>query len=130
VDGKYSHKNIAQVDDAAPGFGYGERQEARFATEAYDAEDTGFSFHRVKPGKRQGFGHRHDTAEEVYFVVAGSGRMKLDDDVLELVERDVIRVSPGVTRAFEAGEDGLDVLAFGARHPEDKGELIQDWWQD
>jgi mannose-6-phosphate isomerase-like protein (cupin superfamily) len=130
VGSRYTHKNIAQVDDAAPAFGLAENQEARFASAAYDAEDTGFSFHRVKPGRRQGFGHRHDAAEEVYFVVSGGGRMKLDDDILELVEHDVIRVSPGVTRAFEAGDDGLEVLAFGVRHPEDKGELIMGWWQD
>lgn len=56
--------------------------------------------------------------------------MKLDDDILDLKERDVVRVDAGVTRAFEAGDDGLEVLAFGARHAEDKGEIIQDWWQD
>jgi len=130
VSSSYTHKNIATVKDAAPDFGLGENQEARFATGDLDAESTGFSHHRVKPGKRQGFGHRHDDAEEVYFVVSGSGRMKLDDDILDLKERDVVRVDAGLTRAFEAGDDGLEVLAFGARHAEDKGEIIQDWWQD
>lgn len=126
----YTHKNISQVKDSAPEFGLGDDQEARFATESFDASEAGFSFHRLKPGKRQGFGHRHATAEEVYFVASGSGRMKLDDDIIELAEQDVIRVSAGVTRAFEAGDGGLEVLAFGARHAEDRGDLIQGWWSD
>lgn len=126
----YTHKNIADVKDSAPDFGMDENQEARFATKELGASEAGFSFHRVKPGKRQAFGHRHDGAEEVYFVVGGKGRMKLDDDVIELAERDVIRVAGGVTRAFEGGDDGLEVLAFGAHHPEDRGEIIQGWWSD
>lgn len=56
--------------------------------------------------------------------------MKLDDDIIELAEHDVIRVAGGVTRAFEGGDDGLEVLAFGARHPEDRGEIVQGWWSD
>src|SRR5688572_19310085 len=116
VNGKYTHKNIAEVDDAAAAFGHGESQEARFATDAYDAEDTGFSFHRVKPGKRQGFGHRHDTAEEVYFVVSGSGRMKLDDDVLELAGRDA-RLRGGRRRPRRAGVRCQAPGGQGRAHP-------------
>ena len=126
----YTHKNITTVEDAAPKFGLGDHQEARFATDAFDSERTGFSHHRLKAGKRQGFGHRHDDAEEVYFIAAGSGRMKLDDDIVELQERDVVRVSAGVMRAFEAGDDGLEVLAFGVHDVKDRGEIVNDWWQD
>ncbi len=126
----YTHKNIAEVKDSAPDFDLGEHQEARFATKDFDATETGFSFHRLKPGKRQGFAHRHDGAEEVYFVVTGSGRMKLDDDIVDLREQDVVRVAGGVTRAFEAGDGGLEVLAFGSHHPEDRGEILPGWWSD
>lgn len=89
------------------------------------AEQTGFSLHRVKPGQRQGFAHRHDAAEEIYVVVSGAGRMKLDDDVIDVRPLDAVRVAPSVVRAFEAGSDGLEVLAFGPRHDGD-GELIHD----
>lgn len=126
----YTHKNVSEVDDAAAQFGLGDAQESRFASKDFDTEQTGFSHHRFKPGQRQGFGHRHDQAEEVYFVVAGSGRMKLDDDVCELSERDAVRVAPGVTRAFEAGDDGLEVLAFGPLRSDDRGELVQGWWSN
>ncbi len=124
----YTHKNITDVADSAPGFGFGETQESRFARADFGAEQTGFSHHRFKPGKRQGFGHRHDDAEEVYFVASGSGRIKLDDEVREVKEKDVIRVSPGVMRAFEAGDDGLEVLAFGTHHGDDRGEIVPGWW--
>ena len=126
----YTHKNVADVADAAFSFGLSESQESRFATHDFGAEQTGFSHHRFKPGRRQSFAHRHDDAEEVYFVVSGSGRMKLDDDIVELQPRDAVRVAPGVTRAFEAGPDGLEVLAFGPSKADDRGELLQGWWAD
>jgi mannose-6-phosphate isomerase-like protein (cupin superfamily) len=125
----YTHKNLREVEDSAPKFGYEELQEARFASRDLETEDTGVSHLRVKPGKRQGFAHKHDEAEEVYVVVAGSGRVKLDDDVIEISELDAIRVSPGVIRQFEGGEDGIELIACGARHEGD-GELLQGWWND
>jgi uncharacterized cupin superfamily protein len=124
----FTHANIEDVEDAAVRFGLGDRQEARFAADHVGAEQVGFSHHRVKPGKRQGFGHRHERTEEVYFVVSGSGLAKLDDAVVELRPRDVLRVAPGVTRAFAAGPDGLEVLAFSARARDDRGELLPGWW--
>jgi mannose-6-phosphate isomerase-like protein (cupin superfamily) len=126
----YSHTNLADVEDSAPKYGFGEYQEARFASDDLEAQETGFSYQRVKPGKRQAFAHRHDEAEDVYVVVSGSGRMKLDDDIIDVKPLDAIRVSAGVTRIFEAGDDGLAFLAFGPRHKEDQGEMLADWWTD
>jgi mannose-6-phosphate isomerase-like protein (cupin superfamily) len=128
MSARYTVKNLGEVDDAAPSFGFGELQEARFAAKSLDAEQTGIALQRVKPGKRQGFGHRHDEAEEVYVVVGGSGRVKLDDDVVELSRLDAVRVAPEVTRQFEAGPEGLEFLAFGPRYEGD-GELVPGWWK-
>jgi mannose-6-phosphate isomerase-like protein (cupin superfamily) len=125
----YTHKKLTEVKDSAPEFGLDEVQEARFAKDALDAEDTGVSHHRLKPGKRSPFGHRHEEAEEVYVVLGGSGRIKLDDDIVEIEALDAIRIAPGVTRALEAGQDGIEVLAVGPRHDGD-GEMIQGWWSD
>jgi mannose-6-phosphate isomerase-like protein (cupin superfamily) len=125
----YSLKNLAEVEDSAPKFGLGEVQEARFANDDLDVDQTGLSYHRLKPGKRQGFGHRHEKAEEVYVVLSGSGRIKLDDEVVELRALDAIRLAPRVSRALEAGPEGLEVLAFGPRHAGD-GQLLRDWWTD
>ena len=125
----YTRKKLTDVQDSAAGFGLADVQEARFAKDDLDAEDTGVSHFRIKRGMRQPFGHRHDTAEEIYVVLDGSGRMKLADEILEIERLDAGRVAPGVTRAFEAGADGIELLAFGPRRDGD-GELAQGWWSD
>jgi mannose-6-phosphate isomerase-like protein (cupin superfamily) len=125
----FTHKKLTDVKDSAPEFGMEEVQEARFAKKDLDAEKTGVSHHRLKPGQRTPFGHKHEEAEEVYVVIGGSGRMKLDDEIIEVTRLDAIRVSPEVIRAFEAGDDGIEVLAVGARHDGD-GEVIPGWWSE
>jgi mannose-6-phosphate isomerase-like protein (cupin superfamily) len=125
----FTHKKLSDVKDSAPEFGMEDVQEARFAKKDLDAERTGVSHHRLKPGRRTPFGHKHENAEEVYIVISGSGRMKLDDEIIEVERLDAIRVSPEVIRAFEAGEDGVEVLAVGARHDGD-GEVIPGWWSE
>src|SRR6185503_17250812 len=102
-------------------------QEARFAFGDLDAEQTGVALEVVKPGKRHAFGHRHENAEEIYVVLSGEGRMRLDDEIIEVGPLDAIRVSPPVTRAFEAGADRLELLVFGPRHEGD-GEIFPDFW--
>jgi mannose-6-phosphate isomerase-like protein (cupin superfamily) len=124
----HTKKNLREVDDSAPEFGFGETQEAHFANDDLDTENTGVSYHVLRPGKRQGFAHRHENAEEVYVVLTGNGRLKLDDEVIEISEMDAIRVAPTVARAFEAGDDGIEYIAFGPRHEGD-GELVhEDFW--
>ncbi len=123
----FTIENLLSVEDYAPEFGVGETQEARFAGKALDAEATGLSLHRVKAGKRQAFGHRHVDAEEVYVVISGSGRIKLGEEIRDIAHLDAIRVAPDVSRGFEGGPDGLEVIAFGPHHEGD-GELLPDFW--
>jgi mannose-6-phosphate isomerase-like protein (cupin superfamily) len=123
----YTMRRLADVEDSAPKFGFAEVQEAHFAKDDLEAQHTGVSYQRVKANRRQAFAHKHEQAEEVYVVLAGSGRVKLDDDILEIGPLDAIRVAPGVIRAFEGGPDGIDLLAFGPRHDGD-GEVLQGWW--
>jgi mannose-6-phosphate isomerase-like protein (cupin superfamily) len=123
----FTHKKLTDVKDSAPEFGVDDGMEARFAKGDLDAEQTGVSHHRLAAGKRQPFGHKHEEAEEVYVVIAGSGLIKLDDEIVEIETLDAIRVSPEVTRAFEAGSDGLEVIAMGPRRDGD-GEVIPGWW--
>jgi mannose-6-phosphate isomerase-like protein (cupin superfamily) len=125
----YTLKRLTDVADSAPGLGVGAYQESRFATDDLDAKQTGVTHHRFKPGMRQKIAHRHDQAEEIYVVLAGFGRIKLNDEIFEIEALDAIRVSPGVIRSFEAGPQGLDVLAVGAHHDGD-GEVFEDWWID
>jgi mannose-6-phosphate isomerase-like protein (cupin superfamily) len=125
----YTIKNLQEVADSAAKFGLGELGEAHFAREELDAEATGFAYYVLKPGKRQAFGHKHDEAEEVYVVISGSGRARFDDEITEIGRLDAMRVAPPVVRAFEAGPDGLELLAFGTHHAGD-GELLHDFWKD
>ena len=123
----YAKRNLRDVDDSAVRFGLSETQEARFPRSDLGAEQTGINFLTVKPSRREAFAHRHRTAEEIYVVLAGSGCVKLDDDLVELLPLDDVRVSPGVARCFEAGPDGLEVLIFGP-HVEGDSEMVADFW--
>jgi quercetin dioxygenase-like cupin family protein len=125
----YTIKNLRDVEDMAASQGFGEVQEARFAHGDLDSEQSGISLQKVKPGKRHAFAHRHKDAEEIYVVIAGSGRVKLDDEVKEVKELDAIRIAPSVTRAFEADDDGLEILAFSPRAQGD-AEIVQDFSWD
>src|SRR5579875_2619061 len=124
---RFAKTNLRDVEDMALKHGLSESQEARFPREDLGAEQTGFNHLTIKPGQREAFAHRHRTAEEIYLVLAGSGRVKLDAETLELEVHDLVRVSPGVARGFEAGPDGLTVLIFGPRVQSD-GELVEDFW--
>lgn len=130
--GTFTLTNLSSVDDSAAAFGFGDFQESRFATRALACEQTGLALHRIKAGQRSPISHRHRAQEELYVVVAGSGRAKLDDELVDLSARDALRVAPNVTRGFEAGPDGLELLAFGATIADgderDQGEMVDDHW--
>ena len=125
----YTIKNLNDVKDMAAGQGLGEIQEARFAHGDLDSEQTGISLQRVKPGKRHAIAHRHKEMEEIYVVISGSGRIKLDDDIKEVGPLDAIRIGPSVTRSFEAGDEGLEFLAVSPRAKGD-AEIVEDFSWD
>lgn len=125
----YVIKNLRDAEDMAPKFGFDALQEARFPWRDLGAERTGLALIRVKPGQRQPFAHRHREAEEIYVVIAGSGRIKLDGDIQNLRPLDAVRIAPGVAHALEGGKDGIEFLAFGPRHEGD-GEMVDDFWAD
>jgi mannose-6-phosphate isomerase-like protein (cupin superfamily) len=108
--------------------------EFRGATKALELESSALTYQRIPPGYRFPFGHTHKTQEEVYVVVRGSGRMKIDDQIIELKEWDAVRVPPGTWRGYEAGPDGLEILVIGAPN---LGDAVRedvhgqrDWWAD
>ena len=123
----YARKNLREVEDSALEHGLSRTQEARFPRVDLGAEQTGVNYLIVKPGQREAFAHRHRQAEEIYVVLAGSGRVQLDDDKVDLTRLDAVRVSPGTARSFEAGPDGLEVLIFGPRVEGDR-EMVPDFW--
>ena len=122
--------NLKEVESSAPD-AMADRLEARFGRKHLDSEHLGVSYFRYAPGFRVPYGHRHREQEEAYVVVAGSGRIRLDDEVVELRQWDVVRVAPDVVRGFEGGPGGLEVIAVGSDRPEGgDGEMVRDWWQD
>ncbi|HEX4668788.1 MAG TPA: cupin domain-containing protein [Solirubrobacterales bacterium] len=121
----FAMKNLMDVDDASPRA----EVEARFSRKYLDSEQLGVSFFRYAPGFAAVDGHRHEVQEEAYVVVGGSGRIKLDDEVIELRQWDVVRVAPSVVRGFEAGPDGLELIAVGGEKPEGgDGALVEGRW--
>jgi mannose-6-phosphate isomerase-like protein (cupin superfamily) len=129
--GGYTKKNLKDVEDSAPKFDMSPPLEARFAREELGLEKSGISYQRLDPDSRVPFGHRHSEQEELYVVVAGSGRMKVDDKILELEQWDVVRVAPDTMRNLASGPDGIEVVVFGA--PNTGGgdvEMEPGWWAD
>jgi quinol monooxygenase YgiN/mannose-6-phosphate isomerase-like protein (cupin superfamily) len=123
----YTIVNVDAVEDMAPKYGLSEMGESRFARETLGAVDTGVAHQRLRPGRRQSFGHRHDRAEEVYVVLGGSGRVRIDDEIRDIDRLDMIRLAPGSMRAFEAGPEGLELLVVGPHHKGD-GEMAPEFW--
>ena len=125
----YTLLNLKQIDDAAEQFGLGDNLEARFARKPLGLANFGVSYQKLEPGFRMPFGHEHGKQEELYVIIAGSGRAKLDDEIVELKQWDALRVPNYVTRALEAGSDGLELVAIGAPAADDT-EMKQGWWSD
>ena len=125
----YSIKNLQEVENSGPR----RHRRARGAVRAQapGLRPPGRQYFRYGPGFRAPYGHRHREQEEAYVVVGGSGRIRLDDDVVDLARWDVVRVAPKVVRGFEGGPDGLEIIAIGADRPEGgDGELVRGWWID
>lgn len=127
----YTLTNLKNVEDQAPKFGLAPNLEARFTRNDLGLQNSGLSYQRLAPDFRVPFGHKHKAQEELYVILGGSGRLKLDDEIVEVRQWDVVRVPKETTRNFEAGPDGLELLAFGAPNtgPQD-AEQLPGWWTD
>ena len=131
----FSLRNLREdLEDVGGRFDGGPGLEFRMATFALGLEQSGLTYQRVPPGSRFPYGHTHRTQEEVYVVVGGGGRMKLDDEIVELKRWDAVRVPPGTWRGYEAGPEGLEMIVTGAPHlgdsPRDDVEGERGWWSD
>jgi mannose-6-phosphate isomerase-like protein (cupin superfamily) len=131
----FTRKNLKRdLDDVGSNFDGPPDLEFRMATQALELEQSGLSYQRIPPGYRFPYGHTHKMQEEVYVVLTGSGRMKLDDEIVELRESDAVRVSPGTWRGYEAGPEGLEILVIGAPSlgsgQREDVEGTRDWWAD
>ncbi|HWO83913.1 MAG TPA: cupin domain-containing protein [Solirubrobacterales bacterium] len=131
----FTHKNLKQdLEDVGSNFDGSPDLEFRLATKALALEQSGLGYQRIPPNYRFPYGHTHERQEEVYVVVGGSGRMKLDDEIVELAQWDAVRVAPGTWRGYEAGPEGLEILVIGApnlgENPRGDVEGTRGWWSD
>ena len=126
----YTKQNLGDVENQAPHFGMPDELDARFARSSLGGETLGLSVIKLAPGFRMPFGHKHSTQEEVYVVVRGSGRVKVDGEVVELRERDAIRFDKDAMRNVEAGPEGIEYLAFSAGDDATDAEMAPGWWRD
>jgi mannose-6-phosphate isomerase-like protein (cupin superfamily) len=124
----YVIRNLQEIEDSAVKFGLSPQLETHFARKDLGAETLGLSLQRLAPNVRQPFGHRHEHQEEVYVILSGGGRVSLGDEVLDVRPWDAVRVSPGTVRAFEAGPEGLELLAFGAHTDSGDVESVEGFW--
>ena len=117
------------VEDMAPKFGMGDGIEARFGRKALGLAKSGMSYFRLAPDYKLPFGHSHSEQEEIYVVISGTARLKLDEEELELSELDAVRIPDGVMRGVAAGPEGAELIAFGAPNNDNKDvEMVQGFW--
>jgi mannose-6-phosphate isomerase-like protein (cupin superfamily) len=126
----YTLVNIKNVEDMAKQYGMGDGLESHFPRKTLGLEQSGMAHYRLSAGYRLPFGHVHPDNEEVYLVISGTVRIKIEDEVLELGEWDALRVPPGVMHGFEGGPDGGELLAFGPHDDAEETALEQNWWKD
>lgn len=122
--------NLDSAENMAPKYGMGDICEARAVRKDLGAEGVGLSEYRMKPGRRIGFGHRHGESEEMYVVLAGSGRFKLEDEIVDVAAKDVVYCPPAVMREWESGPEGLHLLAFGTHVEGESSDMEHGWWTD
>jgi mannose-6-phosphate isomerase-like protein (cupin superfamily) len=119
--------HLLDVTDAAGKHGV-EGMQARFARSNLAAQRSGVTHFRLDPGFRVPWGHRHRIEEETYVVLAGSLTVRVEDEEVQLGPLDAIRIEPTAARNFQAGPEGAELLAFGAREGESDAEQLMGWW--
>jgi quercetin dioxygenase-like cupin family protein len=125
----FAIKNLMELENVAKD--RGPNVDARFARSHLESDHLGVSYFRFAPSFRSPIGHRHREQEEAYVVVSGSGRVKLDEEVVELRQWDVVRVAPHVVRSFEGGPEGIELIAIGSDRPEGgDGEMVEGHWRE
>jgi mannose-6-phosphate isomerase-like protein (cupin superfamily) len=128
----YTVVNLKEVENQGPKFDLDPNDiEFRMARVALDNEKSGLSYLKLGPGWRMPFGHKHKQQEEIYVLISGSARMKIEDEIIELEPWTAVRVANDTMRGFEGGPEGAELLAIGAPNtgPGD-ADTEPGWWSD
>jgi mannose-6-phosphate isomerase-like protein (cupin superfamily) len=127
----YTIVNLGDVENVAPKFQMPDGMDVRFPKRHLGCKIGGVGVEKLAAGVRVPFGHTHTEQEEIYVIAEGSGRVKIDDEIRDLRQWDILRVGPGVMRNFEGGKEGMTYIAFGAPiSDENDGSIEPGWWSD
>jgi mannose-6-phosphate isomerase-like protein (cupin superfamily) len=126
----YTKVNLREVENSAPKFDMPAEMQARFARRPVGGETLGLSLFTLEPNFRIPFGHKHPNQEEVYVLVRGTARIKIEDDIVELEPWDAVRIGKDTMRNVEAGPEGAEYIAFGAGTDPLDAEMAPGWWSD
>jgi mannose-6-phosphate isomerase-like protein (cupin superfamily) len=107
--------------------------EMRMFAEPLGTEQVAFTYRRMpaQTGGKGGYGHRHKTQEEIYFVISGLLQFKLDDEVIDVEAGNAVRVAPEVVRSIwneGPAEAELAICSVRVADPRAEGELVEDFW--
>jgi uncharacterized cupin superfamily protein len=82
---------------------------------------TGMTYYEVAPGMLATPPHCQSAEEELFVVLGGGGVLTLGDEEHPVRRGDVVARPAGtrVAHGFRAGPDGLTMLAYGTREPDD-----------
>jgi mannose-6-phosphate isomerase-like protein (cupin superfamily) len=125
-------KNLKEIENQGVKFGLDENDiQLRMAKDPLETENCGISYVRLGSGWRTPFGHTHKTQEEIYILVNGSARMKIEDEIVDLKPFTAVRVSPATMRSYEGGPEGAELIVIGTPKtgPGD-ADTVQGWWSD
>jgi mannose-6-phosphate isomerase-like protein (cupin superfamily) len=98
-------------------------------------EQVGFTW-RLLPAQTGGkgsYGHRHRTQEEIYFVASGTLQFKLEDEVIDVEEGNLVRVAPHVVRSvWNEGPADAVVIIVSTRSDDPLGDVesVPDFWPE
>jgi uncharacterized cupin superfamily protein len=85
------------------------------------ATRTGLNIDQIHPGKLNTVPHCHSAEEELFVVLEGDGTCLLGDEERPLRPGHVVSRPAGtrVAHAFRGGENGMRLLVYGTREPND-----------
>ena len=115
--GAYTKINLKEIEPGGTG-----EVEARFARKHLDSEHLGVSLFRYGSSYRTRTGHSHREQEEVYVVLGGSGRVKLDDEVIELKTWDAVPLRRARSAPSRVGRTGWSCSQSGPTVPREATE--------
>jgi mannose-6-phosphate isomerase-like protein (cupin superfamily) len=124
---------MCHLDQAPDIFGGRYPGEMKMLADKLESEQLAFSYRRMPQhsGGKGGYGHLHNTQEEIYFVVSGELQFKLDDDVVDVPAGTVVRVAPRTVRSVwnERPEDAeLVIVSTRIGDARDDVEIVEDFW--